>query len=282
MDLRRDIDAILSARCTEDAWQPYISALRKAGFAQVIYFSHRIIRAANKEVVDEALELSTLPDALIEQIVAEDLMFHLPMLRWIIRSHGSSGWNWMIERQRNGSLSGPELRCLTLFKRYGMTAGIALSLSDRVPRTRGGILLVGRTGTTQDAIDALWQEHYADIELLSVVLHQRLASLPYRDPPQRLTSRQREALELTGIGFSTAEIAERLEVSAPTVEKHLRLARQNLGARTTTQAVLMATRRRQIYVDHGEPCRIPKAAGAARDTWAYRGFPGAAGNRSKA
>lgn len=280
MELRQQLEAILSAQAVEDAWQLYGAWLDGAGFPHRIYFSHRIIRAAGKQLIDEAIELAALPGDLMSRIIGEGLQFHLPMLRWITRNHGWQSWGWMTGQQAQGRVSDRERRCLALFHRHGLDAGIAVSLSDRVPRTRGGILLIAPPGQTQDRIDAHWQQVRADVELLTLTLHQRLANLPYRDPPQILTSRQREALELTGIGFSTAEIAARLALTPATVEKHLRLARQSLSARTTAQAVLMATNRRQIYIDLGEPCRWPDQAAPGLDApWDYRSFPGAAGEQ---
>ena len=100
-----------------------------------------------------------------------------------------------------------------------------------------------------------WVEH-DPLELLANLLHQRLAQLPYRRAEEVLTIRQREALELTGLGLSTQDIAERMKVSVATVEKHLRLARKALGAKTTTHAVLIACSRGVIFVDPGEACSM--------------------------
>ena len=278
MELRRQLEAILSARTVEVAWRHYGAWLQEAGFPHLIYFSHRILRTADQQVIDEALELSTLPGGLWEEILAGGLRYHLPMLRWITRNHGCHSWSWIAERQARGKVTESEAHCLALFHRHGLRAGHAISLSDKVPRTRGGILLIGRPGAAQDELDRIWDGQGGDIELLTLALHQRLASLPHRDPPLALTSRQREALELTGIGFTTAEIAARLALTPATVEKHLRLARQNLGARTTAQAILMATSRRQIFIDLGEPCNQPQTSAQTGGTpWAYLGFPGAAG-----
>ena len=69
--------------------------------------------------------------------------------------------------------------------------------------------------------------------------------LPERPPrPVRtgialLSPREREILGMLAEGWSGAEIAERLYLSAETVRTHVRNAVQKLGARTRTQAVAL-------------------------------------------
>lgn len=51
-----------------------------------------------------------------------------------------------------------------------------------------------------------------------------------------LTARQREVLELVGLGLSTPQIAARLQLRPSTVDSHIRNARLRLGARTRREA----------------------------------------------
>ena len=55
-----------------------------------------------------------------------------------------------------------------------------------------------------------------------------------------LTHREREVLELVGQGISNGEIARRLGVGVPTVERLLQSASRKLGARTRAQAAALA------------------------------------------
>jgi DNA-binding CsgD family transcriptional regulator len=54
------------------------------------------------------------------------------------------------------------------------------------------------------------------------------------------TSREREVLALLAAGATDEQIAEMLQLSAATVQTHVRNAKAKLGARTRAQAVAMA------------------------------------------
>ena len=58
----------------------------------------------------------------------------------------------------------------------------------------------------------------------------------------QLTEREREVLQLTAEGMSTAEVAEHLVISAQTVQTHVRNVLAKLGARSKLQAVAFAAK----------------------------------------
>lgn len=274
MDLLPHIKGILAARTVEDAWQACTNPLQKLGFPHLAYLGHRLLGTRDQRIIDDELSLTTLPAPVLDLLIRHQLSVHLPMLNWITRNHGSETWDWLQRRRQQGRLRPAEAQCLDIMDRNGHGAGIAISLSDGVPRVRAGMLLIGADHLPQPEINRRWQAARPQVEMLTTVLHQRLSNLPYRNPVQTLTLRQREALEMTGIGLTTQEIAQRLRVTAGTVEKHLRLARKAMGARTTAQAVLLAVNRRQIFIDPGEACDHDRdATGPHRDQpWTYTEF----------
>lgn len=94
----------------------------------------------------------------------------------------------------------------------------------------------------------------ATLSELALALDVVVAGGAYVDPAvdsgpprhQRLTEREREVLALAAEGLSHEQIGRRLGIGAETVRTHARKAAERLGARSRTQAVATAIRRRLI------------------------------------
>jgi NarL family two-component system response regulator YdfI len=67
-------------------------------------------------------------------------------------------------------------------------------------------------------------------------------SSPIREPPEPLTPREREVLQLVSAGLGNKEIAGRLSISEHTVKFHVASILGKLGASTRTEAVSMGIR----------------------------------------
>lgn len=275
------IENILAARSAEQVWQRYVSTLTKLGFPHVSYHGMRLLRSESARMIDDSILLSSHSPRLLHELLSQNLLQNSPMYRWIERNHGSESWDWMRTQRIAGRLSAEDERAMDLFTRYGYVAGYAISLGDSVQRLRAGVILNGAIGQRQDKLDKSWQRSHREIEALTGIVHLRIASMPFNQPGEVLTLRQREVLECISVGQTTQEIAELLDVTLATVEKHLRLARKALGARTTAQAILLAASRRQIFVDPGEPCTVKSDAqsGASGrsggEPWRFTSFLGA-------
>ena len=128
-----------------------------------------------------------------------------------------------------------------------MTAGYTISFQDSKVRNRAALGLCARLGMTQNDVDAMWMEKGHEIQVMCQATHLIFTTLPYTPPGRALTARQREVLEWVGDGKTAGEIATIMGVSAATVEKHLRLAREALDVETTAQAVLKAAFQNQLF-----------------------------------
>lgn len=271
------IHALLDCRTMASLWGLATGCMREFGFPHMLYRGHRILCSSNEQMIVDTLALSEAPASLLQAVESHGLQLHLPMGSWMVRNIGAKSWAWLAENLEQ--ISEREARALTLFRQHGLGSGIAISLADRVPRMRSVMLLMGRKGANQAEVDDLWQAHGMQIHLLAKLLHQRIATLSRDTMEPVLTTRQRQVLELTGLGLPCPAIAWRLRITEATVEKHLRLARAALGARNTAHAVLLAHGSHQIFVDIGEPCdrRTERAAHSAMqdlEPWAYINFEG--------
>lgn len=68
---------------------------------------------------------------------------------------------------------------------------------------------------------------------------------------EQLTDREKEVLQLSAEGLSTAEVGERLVISTQTVQTHVRNVLAKLGARSKLQAVAFAAKNGYVQLAHG-------------------------------
>jgi DNA-binding CsgD family transcriptional regulator len=126
--------------------------------------------------------------------------------------------------------------------RFGYHTGVAVAL--HLPNNRHFVLGVDRRDPlSQDEREVT--RLMGDLQLLAVHAQDAALRLLTREQPQvqedlSLTPRELEVLKLTMEGLTAAAIADRVAISVPTVNFHLRNLREKLGAHSKHQAVLRA------------------------------------------
>ena len=150
--------------------------------------------------------------------------------------------------QRSKKLTDAKRRVLEFNYAMGVTAGYTVSFKSVSVRSKGAIALTAKRGLGQGDIDAVSKEHGRDIHLINNITHLKILTLSYITAAGSLTKRQREALEWVGDGKTMQDTAMLMGLTAATVEKHLRLARDTLAVDTTAQAVLKASFSNQMFV----------------------------------
>ena len=192
--------------------------------------------------------LSNQSEEYLNGYLHSGLYFNAPMLRWALNNEGACSWGTLAEITQRDGLSETEKRVIDFNASMDVTAGYTISFRSISARSKGAIALTARRGLSQDEVDAIWKKHGADIQLMNEIAHLKILSLPYSSPNRSLTRRQLEVLQWVGDGKTTQDIALLMGLTAPTVEKHLRLAREALSVETTAQAVLKAAFANQMFV----------------------------------
>ena len=243
LDYLRDLAA---STTLEAVWERHCQQMARFGFDRLIYGYTRIVAEAPTVELDDALFLSNHDPAYFKRFIGEKMFVHAPMTRWARAHHGASSWRstWTDPNH----LTDDERRVIAFNRQMNVTAGYTISFADPSPRSFSVMSLAARDGLSQAEVDARWQTDGAEIEVMNQMAHLKILSLPHTTMRARLSRRQREVLEWVGEGKSNQDIATILGVSVPTVEKHLRLAREKLGVETTAQAILKASFQNQIYV----------------------------------
>lgn len=247
MKLNEYLHFVTRQTCLEDLWPMHLKQMDQYGFDRLIYGYTQYKTQTSLGDPDDFVVLSNHKSEYLDSWLKKGMYRNSPMMDWALANDGASSWSHVLRREREGGLTEPERDVLNLNRSMGIHAGYTISFLSATRRFKGGIALAAKEGIAQDRIDAIWEEHGNDIVLMNNVLHLKIISLPYQAPNRSLTKRQREVLQWVGDGKTTQDIAILLGLTAATIEKHLRLARESLSVETTAQAVLKAALHNQMY-----------------------------------
>lgn len=241
------LEKLTNARSVEELWDVHVRHMGEYGFDRIMYGFTRYRTSSGLGDPQDWVLLSTQSPEYMRVFFDEGLYYHAPMLRWALANNGACSWRWMMDMNRVENLTPSERRVMEFNKSMGVTAGYTVSFRSISERTKGAIALTAKEGVTQDAVEQVWAKHGDEIVVMNNVMHLKLLTLPYSGE-RHLTKRQREVLQWVGDGKTTQDIAVLLGLTAATVEKHLRLAREALDVETTAQAVLKAAFYNQMFV----------------------------------
>ncbi|SLN26717.1 Transcriptional activator protein LuxR [Roseivivax jejudonensis] len=245
---RDHLIALTNADSIETLWAMHCARMADFGFDRLLYGFTRFKTATSLGDPNDFVMLSNHDPAYTDAFVGGRLYHHAPMVRWSLDHDGACSWSVLQQMIGSGTLTQDEQQVIEFNQAHGVTAGYSISFRSVSNRAKGAIALTAKSGFRQDAVDALWERHGNDIVLMNNVVHLKILTLPYNQPNQALTRRQRETLEWVGNGKTTADIAQIMGLTQATVEKHLRLAREALNVDTTAQAVMKAAFQNQMYV----------------------------------
>jgi len=248
MSLRTYLLRVADCQSMEELWEGHVDKMAEYGFDRLIYGFTRYRTANSLGDPSDFIILTNHTKEYTSVFLDEGHFFHAPMVHWALENEGAKSWKLLSEMERTKTLSAPERRVLEFNRDMGVTAGYSVSFKSISARSKGAIALTARRDIDQAAIDEVWAEHGADITLMNNIVHLKILTLPYSAPNRALTPRQREVLEWVGDGKTAQDIGLIMGLTAATVEKHLRLAREALSVDTTAQAVLKAAFANQMFI----------------------------------
>lgn len=232
----------------EELWDAHCEHMSKFGFDRIIYGYTNYRSGMTVGDTEDFFVLSNHAPEYLHKFIGDGLYFNGPMFEWTLNNSGAASWSHAARAAQDGVLSDAQLNVLAMNKTYGIEAGYTVSFPTVSSRTKGAVSLAARSDLSQKDVDAIWEQHGREIELINNVVHLKVQTLPYSNPERELTSRQREVLEWVGDGKTIQDIALLIERTPATVEKHLRLARDAMNVETTAQALLKAAFMKQIYL----------------------------------
>ncbi len=242
-----ELGTLVAARSVNELWELHSGHMAEYGFDRLIYGFTYYMTETSFGDPDDFLLLSNHDPDYLKVYVGDRLYLNAPMVRWAMENDGPCSWSVLSRLEADGALSEDEREVLDFNRSMGIVAGYSISFQTMSSRAKGAIALTGRKGLSQADIDDIWKRDGQDILLRNNLFHLRLMSLPHTGTARTLTPRQREVLEWVGDGKTVQDIALLMGLTQPTVEKHLRLARQTLRVETTAQALLKAAFQNQIF-----------------------------------
>lgn len=257
-DLTPLLARLLSCQDREIIWNLSTGFFRSLGFAEVLYGFSPDSRGAELGSPDDFLLMSTLPRPILDELVQRGHYWQSMTFRWALQNTGIAPWSRGPEDCGLPADFTYSPEALMFFDRAGLRTGACIGVFAERSRGRAVVALVGPPEAAQDTIDAVVAAHHDALFTVAAVMHQRLSSLPLRLERRSLTPRQREVLEWVAHGKTAADIALIMGISAPTVEKHLRLARETLGVETTAHAVVKAAALNEVFTTLPPPPTDPR------------------------
>jgi LuxR family transcriptional regulator, quorum-sensing system regulator SdiA len=247
VNLRRYLQIVARCPSIEELWDAHTDKMLEYGFDRLMYGFTRYRTAQSLGDPEDFIILSNHDPAYLQGYLDEGLYHNAPMLRWALENDGACSWSQLWSDQHLPASSEGARKAIAFNRKMGVLAGYTVSFKSISARSKGAIALTAQPGMTQEEVDAVWDQHGADIELMNDVAHLKILSLPYHTERRRLTRRQTEVLEWVGDGKTVQDIAILMGLSPGTVEKHLRLARGALAVETTAQAVLKMAFANQMF-----------------------------------
>ncbi len=230
----------------DEVWSHHVDQMAKFGFDRLLYGFTRFRTQNSFGDREDLLLLTNHQIEYLENFIETGMYFNAPMVKWAAENVGACSWRWMADHA--DSLTDSERDVVEYNRAMGIVAGYSISFKEISSRSKGAIGLVAAPGVSQKNVDELWEEKGREIIQMNNVAHLKMTTFPFPTLRRPLTKRQREALEWVGDGKTTQDIATIMGLSPPTIEKHLRLARESLDVETTAQAVLKASYQNQIFL----------------------------------
>ena len=243
------ITRISCATEVEIVWSLLREFMASLGFEQLKYGFSPQVQGVNFGETEDFAILSTMPTEFTRIFVERRLYLDNPVMHWCAQNVGVVSWSMVAHLLRTGppGLEAELADNLSLHQAYGLNAGFSVAFPPTRSVGRGALGVAAPPEMTQEAVDAFLQDAAPLIFAVTSIAHQRLSALPLRRRGRALSRRQREVLEWLAMGKTTGDVATILGLAVPTVEKHLRLAREALGAESTTHALAKASFANQMF-----------------------------------
>lgn len=242
-------ECIIYSQSMSEMWTHHIENMREFGFDRMIFASTPFSSHDDWGDPDDRMVLANYPAPVVDAFLADRLHQKAAKIARPELGVGAYSWrNAYAKSTPDVPLTADENRHRALCEEWDITAGYTIWFNEIGQRRKAVLGLCARRGLSQKEIDDIWARDGQEIHALCSIMHLKASTLPAPSHRDLLTARQREVLNLVADGHSVLAVANILDRSPGTIEKHLRLAREALNAETTANAVRKAAELNQLFM----------------------------------
>ncbi len=247
-ELVRFMAALLRADDIETVWALTCEHFMALGFGHLLYGYSPTFFRGDIGAREQVLLLSTLERPVVDMLVDKGYFSESITFNWALENVGIAGWSMTAEEAALRPGFAVSEGAKAFFRDNGFGTGCCIGFPTARTRCKAVMALFGAPGSDQGDVDDLISSQGDSLLVAASMAHMRLYEMPYIKGASQLTHRQREVLEWVAEGKTIADIAAILGISAVTVEKHLRLARETLDVATTAHAAIKANFLNQLFL----------------------------------
>lgn len=253
------LSAVMTAADQETVWAKTCEFFYELGFAHAIFGYSPDSWGARLGSPEDYLILSTFDAEVSARLIGEGHYLQSLTFHWALNNVGVASWSKSAAECGLAADYVAKPASLEFFERHGLVSGCCVGFPNVRTRGKAVLALIAPADVPQAEVDEWLLKYDTLIFVAATIAHNQLSTLPYPTPRGQLTDRQREVLEWVAEGKTSADIATIMGLSAPTVDKHLRLARETLGVETTAHALVKAAFLNQVFMS-----RKPEIGSGAR------------------
>ena len=255
------LEQLLDCKSVSELWKIYLKLLAAFDFDRIIYATTNLGKAGLSESLKDGLVLSNHHPTLINEMVKNKCFDN--DTRWYSKNQANvMAWDSSHDPNKidyskylffptiKKPISMNEKNVIKNYQKFNLNAGYTIFFKHSSDTGSSGFSLCSKL--SQSETNRQWGKNGKIIITLSKLFDLHLWQLPYVHfsllPIRgKLTKRQREALHWISKGKSIFETSIIMNLSVPTIDKHLRLARENLDSKTTIEAMVKAQTNSQLY-----------------------------------
>lgn len=226
------------------------------GFDRCMYGRSHFTAGMNIGDESDYMILSNHDHDYFDLFIRSGVFKRSPFFLWSFENVGFESWGNVASLGLSKRALEAAVEVLEVNARFDVTSGYSASFQNLLPGQKSVASICAARGISQEEVDKIWSDNRLEIETVWLAFDIKAQSLPFPCCRNRLSPKQKEVLSWVALGKTGPEIATIMGVSCSSVEKHLRSARDALGAITTAQAVAKLSFLNQLYLGQDTEQRV--------------------------